>query len=66
MEFMRKLLVCEKDIRQPQVIIIYDSHVKEYACEYHNLVDSKWWEPADINEKSQYNTSIKDYYTVAV
>ena len=50
MEFMRKLLVCEKDIRQPQVIIIYDSHVKESACEYHNLVDSKWWEPADINE----------------
>ena len=54
MEFMRKLLVCEKDIRQPQVIIIYDSHVKESACEYHNLVDSKQWDTTSVKEKSQY------------
>ena len=50
MELINKLFVCEEDQIQPEYIINYGSLVQEAMGEYHNIVDSKWWDPTDIKE----------------
>ena len=47
-------------------LITYESLVQDATREYHDLVDSKRWEPATIKEKSQEQTSIQKSYNVAI
>ena len=35
-------------------------------CEYYNIVNIKWWEPATSKEKFQYQTLILKACTVAI
>ena len=52
MEFIKKLCACDEDVMQPDEIISYGSLVQEAMREYHNIVDSKQWEPNDREKKS--------------
>ena len=52
-EFIKKLRVCDMDVLSQEDLTTYDSLVQEATREYHDLVDSKRWEPATGKEKSQ-------------
>ena len=52
-EFIKKLRGCDMDVISQEDLITYESLVQEATRQYHDLVDSKWWEPAISKEKSQ-------------
>ena len=54
------------DVISQEDLITYESLVKEAKQEYHDLVDSNWWEPATSKEKSQDQPSLPKAYTVAI
>ena len=63
MEFIKKLRVCDMDVIPLEMLITYDSLMKEVTTEYHNLVNSKRWESATSNEKYQSETGSKPQNT---
>ena len=65
-EFIKKLRVCNMDFLLQEDLITYEFLVQEATREYHDLVDSKRWEPATSKEKSQYQSSLLKAYTVAI
>ena len=52
-EFIKKLYVCDMDVISQEGLITYEYLVQDATREYHDLLDSKWWEPDTIKEKSQ-------------
>ena len=40
--------------------------MQDTTFEYHNIVDSKYWEPVYGEEKSQYQPYLPDTYTVVI
>ena len=65
-EFIKKLSVCDMDVLSQEDLITYESLVQEVTQEYHDLVDSKRWEPATSKEKSQDQPSLPKAYTMAI
>ena len=53
MEFIKKLCVCDKYAMRPDDIVKNGYLVQEDMHEYHNIFDSKLWEPTDSNKKYQ-------------
>ena len=45
-DFIKKLRVCDMDVLSKGDLITYESLVQEATREYHDLVNSKRWEPA--------------------
>ena len=65
-EIIKKLHVCDMDVLSQKDLITYEFLVQEATQEYHDLVDSKRWEPATSKEKSQYQPSLPRAYNVAI
>ena len=65
-EFIKKLRVCDMDVLSQEDLITYESLVQEATREYHDLVNSKRWEPATRKEKSQDQPSLPKAYTVFI
>ena len=57
-KFINKLSVCDMDVISQEDLITYEFLVKESPQEYRNIVDSKWWEPANSEETSQDQPSL--------
>ena len=66
MEFIKKICVCDMDIISPEDNITYASPVQEATREYHDIANSKRWEPATNNEKSQDQPLINKAHTAAI
>ena len=58
--------MCDMDVIAQEELITYESLVQEATREYHDLVDSKWWEPATSTQKSQDQPSLPKEYTVSI
>ena len=54
------------DVISQEDLITYESLVQESTRKYHDLVDSKRWEPTTSKEKSQDQTPLLKAYTVAI
>ena len=54
------------DVLSQEDLITYESLVQEATREYHDLVDSKRWEPATSKKKSPDQPSLPKAYTVAI
>ena len=54
------------DVISPEELIAYEFLVQEVTREYHNLVNSKRWEPDIGKENSQYQPSLSKVYTVDI
>ena len=50
MQFVKKPLLCDKDVMQTDDIITYGFLGQESLQEYNNIVNSNWWEPTDIKK----------------
>ena len=66
MKFIKKHLVCDMGVISPEELITYESLVQEATREYHNIVNSKRWEPATGKEKSQEQPSLPKAYIVDI
>ena len=58
--------MCDIYVLSQEDLITYESLVQEATKEYHDLVDSKRWEPPTSKEKSQDQPSLPKAYTVAI
>ena len=63
---IKKLHMCDMDVISQEDLITYEYLVQEATQEYHNIVDSKRWEPATSKEKSQDQPSLPKAYNVAI
>ena len=54
------------DVISPEELITYESFLQEATREYHNIVNSKRWEPATGKEKSQEQPSLPKAYIVDI
>ena len=50
MEFVKKPLLCDRDVIQNDDINTYGFLVQEYLQEYRNIIDSKRWEPTGVKK----------------
>ena len=66
MEFVKKPLLCEKDIMWTDAIITYGFLVQEYLQEYSRIVNSKRREPTDIKNISKDGSLLLAASTVAI
>ena len=53
MEFVKKPLLCDEDVMQTDNIITYGFLAQESLQEYSNILNSKQWEPTDIEKISK-------------
>ena len=65
-EFIKKLRVYDMDVISQEDHITYESLVQEATQEYHDLGDSKRWEPDTSKENSPDQTSLPKAYTVVI
>ena len=61
-----KFFVCDEDVIQTNNIITYGFLVQEAFREYSNIIDSKWWEPTDIEKISKYEYLLLTASTEAI
>ena len=66
MKFIKKHRVCDMDVISPEELITYESFLQEATREYHNIVNSKWWEPATVKDKYKEKPPVPKAYTVAI
>ena len=65
MEFIKKLCVRDKYFMRHNDIINYGSLVQEAIHEYHNIFESKRWEPTDSKKNSKYEPLLLKDSTVS-
>ena len=53
MKFIKKTLLCDKDVMHINGIVTYGFLAQESLREYSNNVNSKQWEPTDIKKVSK-------------
>ena len=66
MNFVKKPLLCDKDVMQTDVIITYSFLVQESLREYSIIVNSKRWEPTDIEKISKDEYLLLTASTMAI
>ena len=64
MEFVKKHLLCDKDVMQTDDTITYGYLVQQYFREYISIVNSKRWEPTDTKNISKYESLLLTASTV--
>ena len=66
MEFLKKLLLCDKEVTQTDDIITYGFLVQGILQEYSSIVNSKRWEPTDIKKIFKDKSLLLTASTVAI
>ena len=66
MDFVKRPLLCDKDVTQTDDIITYGFLIQEYLREYSSIVYSKRWEPTDIKKISKDECLLLTDSTVAI
>ena len=66
MEFVKKPLLCDRDVIQNDDINTYGFLVQEYLQEYRNIIDSKRWEPTGVKKIYKYESLLLMDSTVSI
>ena len=66
MEFVKKPLLCDKDVMKTDDIITYGFLVQESLLEYSSIFNPNRWEPTDIKNISKDTYLLLTDSTVAI